>query len=328
MAGANVETTVETQLLRTFVTVADAGSISAAASELGYVQSSVSEQLQRLERDLGATLLTRTSTGVTPTREGQRLLSEAKRVLDAVEDLRRTAHRRAPLRVGAVDTLALRWLPEVIAMLPTDRRPTITMDRRDRLLRALADGRCDLVVLYRPPDAPLPHLGARFQAAANRFEIEVLDTDDLVVVTAPEHHDHPDGWLVTQTGCVHREAFDRYVAKGADAPRIQAEAATPDALRQLARQGAGRALLPALAVADDLADGNLTIDAGAPETGGAVEIIAVHPPDAEPDVHHFLRRAVDHALSRPGKHPGRLTRESDRWSGFDSDDDCVDAVEA
>jgi DNA-binding transcriptional LysR family regulator len=291
---------VETQLLRTFVTVAETGSISAAASELGYVQSSVSEQLQRLERDIGVTLLTRTSTGVTPTGEGRRLLPEAKRVLDAVDALRRSTRERTRLRVGAVDTLALRWLPEVIGSLPGGERPTITMDRRDRLVRALADGRSDLAVLYRPPGRSLPHLGGRLQAAANRLEVEVLATDDLVVVSAPDRGGDSEGWLVTQTGCVHREAFDRYAGERSVTPHIQAEATTPEALRQLARQGAGRALLPGLAVADDLADGSLVVDDTVPEAGRTMEIVAVHPPDAAPEVHRFLRRAVDHALAGPG----------------------------
>ena len=288
---------METQLLRTFVTVAETGSISAAAARLGYVQSSVSEQMRRLEHDLGVTLLRRSSTGVWPTALGRRLLPDAERVLAALDDLRRTASAPARLRVGTVDTLAVRWLPGVVATLPADQRPTITMDRRDLLLRALVEGRCDVVILYRPRGAPLPHLGGALQAAVSRLEIEMLDTDELLVVTAPNREAQTDdGWLVTQPGCVHREAFDRYIAPNVSTPRIQAQAPTPDALRQLARQGAGRALLPALAVTDDLADGGLTVDPTAPVVSSAIEIVAVHHPDAAPDVHRFLRRAVDHAL--------------------------------
>jgi DNA-binding transcriptional LysR family regulator len=99
---------------------------------------------------------------------------------------------------------------------------------------------------------------------------------------------------------VHREVFDRYVAPHVAGLRVQAQAATPDALRRLARQGAGLALLPALAVAEDLADGGLTVDRSAPSVGDAIDIVAVHQPDAGPEVHRFLRRAVDHALQRRG----------------------------
>src|SRR5919204_324171 len=89
---------METQLLQTFLTVAETGSISAAADRLGYVQSSVSDQVRRLERELGVTLLTRTSTGVSPTAEGRRLVPDAERVLAALDELRRTTNASRPRR--------------------------------------------------------------------------------------------------------------------------------------------------------------------------------------------------------------------------------------
>lgn len=296
---------METQLLRTFLVVAETGSISTAAGQLGYVQSSVSEQVRRLERELGATLLTRTSTGVSLTAEGRRLMPEAKRVLSSLDRLRHALEDPAPLRVGAVDTLAVRWLPTVLAGLPAAERPTIVMDRRDRLVRALLEGRCDVAILYRPQGAPLPQLGRGLQAALNRLSIEVLDIDALLVVTAPRQdagaeHD----WLVTQRGCVHREAFDRHVAPRVPGLLVRAEAPTPDALRRLARQGAGRALLPGLAIADDLADETLVIDPSAPAIDGTLEIIAVHPPDPRPEVHRLVRRAMD--LAENGRHSTRV----------------------
>jgi DNA-binding transcriptional LysR family regulator len=286
---------MDTQLLRTFVTIAQAGSISAAADQLGYVSSSVSDQLRRLERDLDATLVTRTSTGVALTPAGHRLLPAAERVLGAVSDLRGALDAPRRLRVGSIDTLAVQWLPGVLAApaAAADERPAIVMNRRDVLLRALVDGECDVVFLYRPAGGALPELGAAHRAGARRLEVEVLDTDALVTVVAPAPAADHDGWLITQPGCVHRELFDRHVAPRLPALRVHAEAPTPDALRRLARQGAGRALLPSLAVAEDLADGGLVVDPAAPDVGGAVEIVAVFRPDAGPEVHRLLRRAVD-----------------------------------
>jgi len=205
---------VDTQLLQTFVTVADTSSISAAAARLGFVQSSVSDQLRRLERDLGATLLVRTSTGVTLTADGERALPAAKRVLTTFDQLRHTATPPARLRLGTVDTLAAHWLPHLLTSLPVDQRPTIVMNRRDLLLRELLDDHCDVVILYRPRGAPLPELDASRRQEISQLAVEVLDTDELLVVAAPgvSWARPGDGWLVTQTGCVHREAFDRHVA--------------------------------------------------------------------------------------------------------------------
>ncbi|CAG9176726.1 LysR family transcriptional regulator [Cupriavidus respiraculi] len=78
--------------LRTLVVVADSGSLSAAAPRLYLSQSSVSEQLRKLEERAGVPLLTRGKKGAVPTAAGLRLLEYARRILDlsavALQDLR------------------------------------------------------------------------------------------------------------------------------------------------------------------------------------------------------------------------------------------------
>ncbi|WP_449066131.1 LysR family transcriptional regulator, partial [Planomonospora algeriensis] len=66
---------MDPHLLRTFVTVADLRSFSAAAERLGYTQSAVSQQIAALEADLGVALLGRRP--VAPTPAGRRLLEHA-----------------------------------------------------------------------------------------------------------------------------------------------------------------------------------------------------------------------------------------------------------
>src|SRR5579862_9871804 len=70
---------MEVQLLRTFVAVARLGSFSAAASELGYTQAAVSQQIAALENDLKTQLLNRRPVG--PTEAGARLLEHAAPIL-------------------------------------------------------------------------------------------------------------------------------------------------------------------------------------------------------------------------------------------------------
>ncbi|MGO4328882.1 LysR family transcriptional regulator [Cupriavidus sp. 2TAF22] len=83
---------LELDQLRTFVTVAEAGSLSAAAPRLFLSQSSVSEQLRKLEERAGVPLLVRGKQGAAPTPAGLRLLEHARRILAlselALQDLR------------------------------------------------------------------------------------------------------------------------------------------------------------------------------------------------------------------------------------------------
>ncbi|MGH8780891.1 LysR family transcriptional regulator [Paraburkholderia sp.] len=77
--------------LRTFVVVAEAGSVSAGAERVFLSQSSVSEQLRKLEERAGQPLFVRSKQGVTATPAGAKLLDHARRILAmseaALEDL-------------------------------------------------------------------------------------------------------------------------------------------------------------------------------------------------------------------------------------------------
>ncbi|SOY89196.1 LysR family transcriptional regulator [Cupriavidus taiwanensis] len=96
----------DTDQLRTFVTVADSGSLSAAAPRLFLSQSSVSEQLRKLEERAGVPLLTRGRHGAQPTPAGQRLLEHARRILAlhelALQELRGHA-LEGELRLAVTD---------------------------------------------------------------------------------------------------------------------------------------------------------------------------------------------------------------------------------
>jgi DNA-binding transcriptional LysR family regulator len=78
--------------LRTFAAVVEAGSLSAAAPRVFLSQSSVSEQIRKLEQRAGTVLLTRGKHGVAATEAGQRLLGHARQILAlsdaALQDLR------------------------------------------------------------------------------------------------------------------------------------------------------------------------------------------------------------------------------------------------
>lgn len=108
-----------------FRTVARAGSLSAAARELGWSQPAVSQQLQRLEREVGGPLLVRSSRGVTLTEAGRVLLGRADAVAGelhmAAEELASMAELRGGrVRLVAFPSAAATLAPAALKLLATD----------------------------------------------------------------------------------------------------------------------------------------------------------------------------------------------------------------
>lgn len=100
--------------------VADTGSFTKAAQELGYAQSTVSRMVADLEREWGVRLVERKRTGVTLTPEGERLLPYVRMLVSRSDDLEsRIASMQGSvegtLRIGAISSVATHILPNAIA---------------------------------------------------------------------------------------------------------------------------------------------------------------------------------------------------------------------
>lgn len=110
---------LETALLRSFVTVVRAGSISRAASALGRTQPGLSQQVRKLESAVGRPLLHRSPSGVSLTRAGEELLPYAERILSLSAQALTETGRALTGRcgVGLLEDLAAAQLPQALADL-------------------------------------------------------------------------------------------------------------------------------------------------------------------------------------------------------------------
>jgi DNA-binding transcriptional LysR family regulator len=107
------------QLLTTFSAIVSAGSISAAATRLGCGKSVISRQLARLEADLGARLIQRTTRKLTLTEVGKVVLVEAQQIDRALSNVAQISGQfqqevRGPLRVACPRPLGQRHLVPLI----------------------------------------------------------------------------------------------------------------------------------------------------------------------------------------------------------------------
>src|SRR5262249_35273203 len=86
---------LDLDLLRSFVSVVDAGGFTRAGERVHRTQSTVSQQIRRLEDTLGRELVHRNGKQATPTEEGERLLSYARRILALADEARDVVARPA-----------------------------------------------------------------------------------------------------------------------------------------------------------------------------------------------------------------------------------------
>src|ERR1700738_2775581 len=91
-----VDAMLDLELLRSFVSVVDSGGFTRAGERVHRTQSTVSQQIKRLQDDVGQPLLTRNGKDVTPTEAGERLLSYARRLLSLAEEARDVLARPGP----------------------------------------------------------------------------------------------------------------------------------------------------------------------------------------------------------------------------------------
>src|SRR5690606_3848747 len=150
--------------LRVLVEVAHAGSIAAAAARLGFTPSAVSQQLAKLEREVGAPLVERGRAGTRLTGPGRVLLEHGERVLGelrAAEQAVRAAAGAGPQRiaVGAFSTAARTLLPRALAALKRER-PGIRISLVDIEppdgYGLVAARELDLLLTHRYPGVSLP----------------------------------------------------------------------------------------------------------------------------------------------------------------------------
>lgn len=151
---------LDSDLLRTFLAVAESGNVTRAAEHVGRTQSAVSMQVKRLEDGLGEALFERGPRGVVLTRRGDQLLPYARRIVGLVEEagVALASHPlEGPVRLGLPEEYAPKILPRALAAF-AERHPavevTVRSDTSAHQLAALERGDLDLAIVFVPQRQP------------------------------------------------------------------------------------------------------------------------------------------------------------------------------
>lgn len=146
---------LDPELLRTFLAIADGGSLARAAAIVGRSPSAVTAQMQRLEQSVGVALLAPAGRGRTLTLAGEELVGHARRILDAhrhaVLSLR-GAGADGRLAIAATQDFAARGLPDLLRLFARTHprlQTELRIGRTGELSAAFAAGEIDVMVAMR-----------------------------------------------------------------------------------------------------------------------------------------------------------------------------------
>ena len=183
--------------LRTFVILAELKNFTQTAAKQYIVQSTVTNRIAELEKEMGVTLFIRNNKSVLLTEEGSHLLEYAKRIIQ-LEDHARTEIQniqsyKQVIRVGCVNTVYDCYLyPKVSNFLKAhpDISLSLVIDHSNALSTMLQDQTLDLIITY------VPYNKAGLLCVP-------YTTDQLVLVTAPENETYPEGITKEELGKIN-----------------------------------------------------------------------------------------------------------------------------
>jgi DNA-binding transcriptional LysR family regulator len=286
---------MELRQLVYFDAVARLGGFTRAARQLHVAQSAVSAQIRALERELGVTLLARTTRTVTLTRAGELFLTRARAALSELDRARGelaelSSALTGRVTLGATSVLGSFDLPSALAGF-FQRYPGVGVSMRSALIAKLLDkldaGEVDLV------------LGPVHDDLASRFSARLLAREQLVLALPPGHpragrtriemaelNGEVFVCLSAESGL--RSILDTAAAEAGFTADVRFETHSPAGIRELVSAGLGVALLAASA----------TTGEGPPIAVRPVRPAPAHPPIGL--IHHRDRRltATVQALRR------------------------------
>jgi DNA-binding transcriptional LysR family regulator len=243
---------MELRQLEYLVAVAEEANFTRAAERIHVAQPAVSAQIQRLERELGQTLVDRSRRAVRLTAAGEAVLPHARAALAAVRAMGVAADEvsqlvRGTVTIGTVTSHNVD-IPQLLADFHAEHANveiTLGTETSDNLIENVRTGRLDVAIASVGPDEVPDGLSIEvvtdeaIKAAvcladplAKRKKIRLADLRDRTLIALP-------------VGAGIRNQFDRACAKAGVSPRIAFEASTPLALADLAGRGLGVAIVPA-----------------------------------------------------------------------------------
>jgi LysR family hydrogen peroxide-inducible transcriptional activator len=249
---------MEIHQLRYFVAVAEEGSFSRAAARESVAQPSLSQQIQKLETEIGERLFDRLSRSVILTEAGKCLLEHARKVLVDIAEARRCVDElkrdiAGRLTVGSILTMAPYVLPKLIGDFQT-RYPKVDLeileDTTERLALRLEEGTLDIAIMSTCQESPA-------------LEAHPLGKEALLVLLPRQHRlakKKKISWsdlssekflLLHEVHCLSTQVC-RLLASNNLRPDLALKAAQLTTIAQMVATGMGVSVVPQMMVKHEL----------------------------------------------------------------------------
>lgn len=233
--------------IRTFIKVAELGSISRAAEELCIAQPSVSETIKDLEDEYGIVLFNRINRKLVLTKEGEELLLKAKEINESVnefETLARKEELNPIIRIGATITFGAFVIPnytiELLKQLPT-AIPKFSIDKPVDLEQKIVQGTLDFAF-------------EEGNISNKKIKMIKIGEDELIAVCAPSFN-APEKMkiedlinyelLLRESGNPSRRMLDYQLGiKGIKLGQPRIESVSNNVIISMAMNGLGIGILP------------------------------------------------------------------------------------
>ncbi len=255
---------LEVRHLRLIAGIAEAGSVTKAATGLHLTQSALSHQLRDIESRFNTPFFLRVGKRMVLTAAGRRVLDSAGRILDDLrrveEDIRQLAQQRdGVIRVATQCNTGYHWLPPLLGRF-NRKHPRVTVsilaDATDRPVQALLDGQLDLAILTN-------------DISDSRLRLRRLFADEMVVLVSRQHPWASRSWVSPrQLAAEHLLLYSSSPEESFVLRRVLGPAGlTPakisfimltEAMIEMAKAGLGVAVLPRWSALPAIADRSAT----------------------------------------------------------------------
>ena len=240
--------------IRTFVVLAESGSLQRAAERRCLTPSAVTRQIQRLEAALNTPVLDRRVKPARITREGRAVLDGGRHMLRIMDDLKATGSKDAEpsgiFRVGLSHALAQPSLVASIQRLTnrfTRLQPVLSTHLRQQLIEQVRTGELDVALAFLSTDDTIP----------GDLASSVLATERLVLVRArgpqprvrrsskSKDRDLDARWVLNPPGCFIRRSLEARLRELGAPFAVASEINNIDMQLSLVASGIGLGLIPA-----------------------------------------------------------------------------------